>query len=314
VFYLRCAKKRNKTNHERGKAMKENDFFGLDYNQSNFNLKMDYIDLVQVCEAALEYGGFIPEHLQLCHEITYMLSGDAIIAADSEEMMLHQGEIHVISRGRKHRICAVSSNGCRYICFAFNFNRDLSTENLSALYEFYENCGSVVSGDTGNSWFWFNALVREWYMDPLHREMGVELLLKYILIVVNRLFKSGIPEDMSPLKSKAQIGPTVYNLMQYIDQHVTENLRVKELAKMCNYSESYLSHIFKAKTGASLQTYIVNTKMKHALSMLRSNAYNITEISQKLNYESPQAFSKSFKKIMGYAPTEVREKIQKGEL
>ncbi len=294
--------------------MKESNFFALNqYNGSGFKEKMDYIDLFQICEAALEYGGFVPEHLQSCHEITYMLSGMALITSDNEEMMLHEGEIHVISRARKHGIRAVSSNGCRYVCFAFNFNRDLSDENLSGLYEFYENCGSAVICDTGNSWFWFNTLVREWYADLFYREVAVEYLLKHLLIIVNRLFSKGVSQNQLPVKSKAQIGPTVYNLMQYIDQHIAENLRVKDLAKMCNYSESYLSHVFKSKTGVSIQTYIVNTKMKHALSMLQSNSYNITEISQKLNYESPQTFTKSFKKMMGYSPTEFRERIQKGE-
>ena len=70
------------------------------------------------------------------------------------------------------------------------------------------------------------------------------------------------------------------------------------------YSSSYLSHLFKEKTGMTLQSYLARKKIERGVELMKSGCYSWTQIALELHYETPQAFSKAFRRVMQKSPSE----------
>ena len=74
---------------------------------------------------------------------------------------------------------------------------------------------------------------------------------------------------------------------------------------------SYLSHLFKDKTGTTLQQYICYKKVEYASQLLKEHEMSPAQVSEILGYESLSSFSKSFKRVMGISPKQYILESQK---
>ena len=59
----------------------------------------------------------------------------------------------------------------------------------------------------------------------------------------------------------------------------------------------------------SILDYYLHLKMIEARRMIREGNMNIAQIAQKLGYDSPQYFSRSFKRIAGMKPQEYKKSV-----
>lgn len=90
--------------------------------------------------------------------------------------------------------------------------------------------------------------------------------------------------------------------VQYIQNHLEENLRRDEIASHVHLNRDYLSRIFSKEMGMSLKEYITEQKMKAAQGMLRTTNFPINFIGAKLGYCNSSHFSSTYKKVLGRTP------------
>lgn len=64
----------------------------------------------------------------------------------------------------------------------------------------------------------------------------------------------------------------------------------------------------KAVTGEPTNEFIRKIRFNHAIKLLKSGKYNVTEVSTMVGFNSPSYFATSFKKFFGFMPSEVNEK------
>lgn len=46
-------------------------------------------------------------------------------------------------------------------------------------------------------------------------------------------------------------------ILKYIDEHLKENISLKQISDIAGYSEFHFSRMFKKSTGSTLQAYII---------------------------------------------------------
>lgn len=269
-----------------------------------------YVELYQIGETCLESGAYVPEHIQTCHEISFVVSGCGKFGTDNYDEKLKVGDIHVISEGCTHKIRADENFELRYVHFAFKFTEKAKEAGLSDVAEFYNNSPHTIVRDNGEVRTLFSMLIDEFFINPEHSAVIVDSIIKQVLIYVWRMFSLKHKAHFIPAKSKDIIGGTVYGVIRYIDSHICDVLSVKDIAEKFSYSSNYISHLVKSKTGMSLQKYIQNERTQYAKKLLCDKKSTITEVSRILNYDSPQAFSKMFRKQTGMLPSEYREQIE----
>lgn len=96
----------------------------------------------------------------------------------------------------------------------------------------------------------------------------------------------------------------IQRVKNYVAQHLGIRISLADIAEYMNLNASYLSRIFKERTGVSVVNYITEEKMKRAAVLLKTGDYKIKEVAELLGIEDQYYFNKLFKKVYGISPTE----------
>ncbi|WMJ77114.1 MULTISPECIES: AraC family transcriptional regulator [unclassified Sedimentibacter] len=102
--------------------------------------------------------------------------------------------------------------------------------------------------------------------------------------------------------------------IDYILDHINENIPVDEIASYCNFSRYYFSRMFKMETGESIHEFIKRVKMEQSAFRLKvEKGRSITDISCDYGYSSSN-YSSAFKQHHNLSPIEFRRSIKQKSL
>lgn len=93
----------------------------------------------------------------------------------------------------------------------------------------------------------------------------------------------------------------------YIEEHITEELSVSEIARQVNISPFYFQKGFSLLCGFTIAEYIRKRRLALAGSELVSTDAKVIDIALKYGYDSPDSFSKAFTRFHGVTPAMVRK-------
>ncbi len=103
----------------------------------------------------------------------------------------------------------------------------------------------------------------------------------------------------------------VIKAKQYIEEHYSEKIVLKNLADQLFVNADYLSSVFKKDVGVGFNDYLRQYRMTIAQQLIRSGECSIEQAAEKVGYLDPKHFSKSFKKTLGVSPAEYRKFYRK---
>lgn len=101
----------------------------------------------------------------------------------------------------------------------------------------------------------------------------------------------------------------IYDLHDYIDNHLASDLSVNALAEVVYLNPVYLSRAYRRETGEKLSDHVLYRRLEVAKILLKHPEKRISEISSDVGFESPAHFSRVFKKVVGQTPQEYRESL-----
>ncbi len=69
----------------------------------------------------------------------------------------------------------------------------------------------------------------------------------------------------------------------------------------------YLSHLFSASEGLTIEKFIIRQKVERAKELIDYGELTMTDVAQQLGYSSPAHLSRQFRQITGLTPTEFQQ-------
>jgi len=93
-----------------------------------------------------------------------------------------------------------------------------------------------------------------------------------------------------------------------IEECLSHDLRMEELAGLIDLSEDALYRLFKITVGKSPKEYLLSERMRQACLLLVGSTLSVAEISRRVGYDNPFYFSTLFRQKRGLSPTDYRKK------
>lgn len=100
----------------------------------------------------------------------------------------------------------------------------------------------------------------------------------------------------------------VCNIIDYINQHLDEEIRIDNLARLFYFNRTYIMKRFKKELGISIVKYCNTVKIYNSLRDLKYDK-SILEIALKNGFNSQEYYSEIFKTILGVPPLTYKKYI-----
>ncbi|AJE52384.1 response regulator transcription factor [Paenibacillus polymyxa] len=99
-------------------------------------------------------------------------------------------------------------------------------------------------------------------------------------------------------------------MIDFIQGHYDENLRLELLADMFNYNSGYLGKLFKSHTGEAFNAYLDKVRIERARELL-AQGIKVHQVAGRVGYANADYFHSKFKKYVGMSPSSYRNQTQK---
>lgn len=98
-----------------------------------------------------------------------------------------------------------------------------------------------------------------------------------------------------------QVKTFIINTVHYSEEQPQKNYS-QLLSQHLHHDYSYISNLFSAVEGITIEQYIINQKIEKVKELLTYDQLSLSEIAYQLNYSSTAHLSNQFKKITGLTP------------
>ncbi len=128
------------------------------------------------------------------------------------------------------------------------------------------------------------------YVEHLIAALSIHLIRQYSVKNQSLRERNGLS------KSKLQ------QAIAYINEHLTENLLLKDIANVVGISPFYFTSLFKQSTGMTAYQYVIHHRIERAKQLLRKQGLSIAEISEQVGFKSHSHFANVFRKHTNQTP------------
>jgi len=138
---------------------------------------------------------------------------------------------------------------------------------------------------------------------------GLQLIRMYIeeLLIGLLRHQSGKREAVTPkVVRETDENSLVGSIRQFLEDRVCDRLSSRDIVARFHFGKSYIYDLFKRTYGKSIMSYHSELKIEEAKRLLREEPLTVREISERLCFESPEYFSRAFKRKVGMSPRAFR--------
>ena len=267
-------------------------------------IRYEDIIMYQIGDLSCEKAHVVKEHKQICHEISYVVSGSGYFYTNGEKYRVEKGDIFFSRPGEIHKCEADKENPYRYFYLGFSVEPD-KKGNFSHIpvNKMFDSIKCPVLWDEFHIEVPFQNALDEIYNSRSYMDTMIKTYLFQIIIITYRNFFEHHRLTHYKKKGESGMSDMVYKVINYIDINLHDIVHLSSLEQVLGYSYSYISHLFAKETGITINSYYQDKRFEKAIELLKDPSQSITHISKSLQYQSVHVFSRAFRQKFGMPPT-----------
>ena len=221
--------------------------------------------------------------------LVFSLKGSLQIHMDNKIITLKEGESLLIFPFQNHYYASTENKAILWCFIGFDLSERRGLEPLR---------NQPVEIDS------FHLISLE-KMFTASDSFKVNLLSSIILSNIDKIAKMNAIE----LDDNRFIDNSIISRVQkYVYSDLSRPLSTLGISKELGISESSLQKHFTKVLGISPGRYLREVKINYACSILEAGKLNISETANHCGFDSVYSFSRSFKNVTGYSPSEFKKK------
>jgi AraC-like DNA-binding protein/quercetin dioxygenase-like cupin family protein len=250
-------------------------------------------------------------------EIVFADKGTAICTSNDEKIILSQGQMLFHKPNERHSLSCDGKNSAKIFIASFDchsesmrfFENKVITLNKSQIKHVY----AIIEESRRT----FDIL----FPDPDMKKMtmlskptlgGEQIIKNHLELLLIDLMRSLTETESGNeifLPEKELESKLVSDVMQILKSNVYGEINIDEICKRASYSKSHVFKQFKLATGKSVMDYYNYLKIKTAKQLLKEGDLSIKKIAEKLSFDTPNYFSKTFKKFTEMTPSQYKKSV-----
>lgn len=128
--------------------------------------------------------------------------------------------------------------------------------------------------------------------------------------IIQTLYKEAVvklEDDYIP--NMAVNYPLFANCLQFLEEHLSQPISLKDVATHSSISESYCSNLFNRYLNMNFKDYFTSLKLCHSIQLLMTSHLSINAISEISAFTSHTNFTNQFKNYLQFSPKQYRTYI-----
>ncbi len=243
-------------------------------------------------------------HIHDCFEVYISLSGNKRFFIDQCTYDVKKGDVFVINQYESHylRKEELEPNERIVLCIDPDFLMSCSSKETDLCQCFTQRERGRVHhmGTTPYELQYIQALINKLLMAKGYGcDIIEEAVFRELMVFINRLFTEQYQEEAIYLKYPNN--ELINDLLEYINENITQPFSIETLAKELFISSSYACRLFKRETGTTISKYLTARRISIAKSMLASGC-SVKEACEGSGFNDYANFIKTFNKIVGISP------------
>ncbi|MDY2627282.1 MAG: AraC family transcriptional regulator [Lachnospiraceae bacterium] len=259
--------------------------------------------------------GSDPMHFHNYLEIGVCRYGEGTMYLGNSKVPYCEGTITVIPKNFPHHTCGVNSDPQKWeYLFADtdSFLKEIYAENphfaINLLKRLHSRMFLVNGQEYPELASVLNLIFEEMENENEFYKETVKSLLHAALLKIIELNK----QEKVPEKFELQnmnFG-SIAEALRYIEQNFAEEIRIGELARICNLSETHFRRIFDEYMNVSPVEYINLVRIEKACELMGKSDERIQDIGAKVGFPVNTTFSRNFKNVTGMSPLQWKKKLK----
>ena len=239
------------------------------------------------------------------YELFVVIEGTLFIGTDQKDYIINPGEYLLMPPNQFQH--GTNTSLCSFYWMHFGYNNEQNNhEMLSENNQLSYTAGQLLLPEQGSLSSPDRIIILMKQLQDSDRRYRELTLNRYLCSAV--LAEVALQSRVYPVYGNNIIKEQFYrDICDYVSWHLTDNLKVAQVANYFGYNEKYLTTFFKQRAGISLKQYILQVKMDRAKADLSETAEPVSQIAFRLGFTDAHNFSNAFRKITGFSPSEYRD-------
>jgi AraC-like DNA-binding protein len=252
-------------------------------------------------------------HYHKEYQITVILKGQGILYLGSSFIQYEPGDVFIIGSSAPHLIKNTASEDSKVLAHSIFLSNHFFKNEMLSIPELEPLSKLLNSAQRG-------IFIKQLYATTIKERISegryleswkaIANLIEILGLILDNPNKIYLSHEPILQKNNSASWSKLNTVFEYTLRHLTENIKIAEVASLVNLSESQFSRYFKTSTRKTYIQFLNELRIESACALLKSESLSIDHIAIKSGFNNLSHFNETFKKIKKLTPSKYRKKLK----